>query len=91
MEFGVDGSVLALNPEGSALGMFEKEDISTGFKCSYNGQYVCPPGLCPIEELSYITKCMTRKGGYNNTLKNMVIHASLLKGQFYDHFLWALQ
>ena len=88
MEFGVDDSVLVINPEGSALAMFDKEDINRSFKCGYMNGVVTPPDLDMMNEAMYVMKVQTRKGGYNNLLRNMVIQASLMKGKFYDNFLW---
>jgi len=92
MEFGVDDCVLVLNPKGTALAMFDKEDIYTKFKCSglVNG-IVCPPNLNEFEKLMYVGKASSRKGGYNNLVMNMVIQASLMKGEFTDTFLWQRQ
>lgn len=91
MEFGVDGCVLVLNPIGTALAMFDKEDIVKSFKCSISGDTVCPPDLTALGILSYVVKCQERKGGYNGLLKGMVIRASLMEGKFNDNFLWQLQ
>lgn len=87
MEFGFDDCILALNPEGTALAMFDKEDVHKKFKCNYINGIVIPPDLEFIEQMIYINKIQQRKGGYNNLIRNMVIEASLLKGKFYDHFL----
>lgn len=35
MEFGVDDCVLVLNPQSTALAMFDKEDVYRSFKCGY--------------------------------------------------------
>ena len=92
IEFGVDDCVLVLNPNGSAMAMFDKEDIQTKFKCSgLHSGVVCPPNLNEMDKLMYISKALSRKGGYNNLVMNMVIQASLMKGEFSDTFLWQLQ
>lgn len=91
MEFGFDDSVLVLNPQKTALAMFDKGDVYRSFKCSYSNGIVCPVSENPIEQMLYVSKCLTRKGGYNHILMNMVIQASLMKGKFYDAFLWQLQ
>lgn len=92
MEFGVDDSVLVLNPQSTALAMFDKEDVYRSFKCSgLVGGVVCPPNLNEIDKLTYMSKALSRKGGYNNLVMNMVIQASLMKGEFTDNFLWQLQ
>lgn len=92
MEFNSEGDVLVLNPELTALAMFDKKDIAQSFECSVSGgQYICPPKLDHIAQMLYVSKCMSRKGGYNDVLANMVIGASLLKGEFTDSFLWQNQ
>jgi hypothetical protein len=91
MEFGVDGCVLVLNPQSTALAMFDKEDVSRSFKCGYSNGVVTPPDLDMLNQMMYVTKAQMRKGGYNSLLCNMVIEASLMKGVFTDSFLWALQ
>lgn len=91
MEFGFDGSVLVLNPQSTALAMFDKEDVYTSFKCGYVNGTVVPPDLDILGQMAYVTKCIARKGGYNLTLCNMVIQMSLMKGVFTDTFLWQKQ
>lgn len=91
MEFADDGGVLVLNPEGTALAMFDKEDVVRSFKCTYADGVVMPPGLDVLERILYLTRVQERKGGYSPILRNMVIEASLMKGVFTDAFLWQLQ
>ena len=91
MEFAEDGGVLVIDREAQGLAMFDKEDVYRKFKCGFCGEVVTPPNLSLTDKIIYAGKCMTRKGGYNNLLKQMVIQASLMKGEFYDHFLWAKQ
>jgi hypothetical protein len=91
MEFGVDDCVLVLNPEGTALASFDKEDVQRSFKCGYSGGIVTPPDLDMLNQMLYVTKAQQRKGGYNNLVRNMVIAASLSKGEFSDSFLWQKQ
>jgi hypothetical protein len=91
MEFTDYGDVLVLNPQGTALAMFEKKDVYRKFKCGYVNGIVTPPNLDLIGQMAYVGKATMRKGGYNTILKNMVIVASLSKGEFYDNFLWELQ
>lgn len=91
MEFDSEGGVLALNPQGTALAMFDKEDIYRKFECKVQGDIICPPNGDILSDMQYVTKCMMRKGGYNKLLSRMVIEASLMKGKFNDAFLWALQ
>lgn len=91
MEFDSDGGVLCLNPEGTALAMFDKKDIYRSFECTMQSDVVCPPKQDMLSNMAYVTKCMMRKGGYNKLLSRMVIQASLMKGKFTDTFLWQLQ
>jgi hypothetical protein len=91
LEFGWDGCMLVLNPQSTALAMFDKEDAHRSFKCGYSNGVVTPPDLDMISQMMYVTKAQQRKGGYNFLLRNMVIQASLMKGEFHDSFLWALQ
>lgn len=91
MDFGCDDSVLVLNPKGTALAMFDKEDVLRSFKCSYFNGVVLPPNLDLEEKLVFHYKLTTRKGGYNNLLANIVIANSLIKGEYDDRFLFAKQ
>lgn len=91
VEFGVDECVLVLNPQSTALAMFDKEDVYRSFKCGYSNGVVTPPNLEMMEKMMYVMKAQHRKGGYNKLICNMVIEASLMKGKFYDSFLWAKQ
>jgi hypothetical protein len=91
MEFGVDGCVMVFNPQYTALAMFDKEDVFSKFKCGYSDNVVTPPNLDIVHQMMYVVKAKNRKGGYNTLLRNMVIEASLAKGEFHDAFLWAKQ
>lgn len=91
MEFDSEGGALVLNPKGTALAMFDKQDIYRSFKCGYTSGVVTPPDLDMMEQIMYVAKAQSRKGGYNNLLSNMVIQASLMKGEFHDSMLWAKQ
>lgn len=92
MEFSkIDGCVLVLNPQSTALAMFDKQDVYRKFECNYINGVVVPPNLNLIEQITYVTAAQNRKGGYNALLRNMVIEASLMKGKFHDSFLWAKQ
>ncbi len=91
MEFDSEGGVLCLNPQGTALAMFDKEDVYRSFKCGYSNGIVTPPNLEMIEQMTYVVKAQQRKGGYNWLIRNMVIQASLMKGKFHDGLLWEMQ
>ena len=86
-----DGGVLVLNPENSALGMFEAEDVEKYFLCSTVGEYILPPNLSEFEKMMYVTKLSTRKGGYNHLLAKMIIMSSLNNGQYEINFLFQKQ
>ena len=89
MEFDQWGGVLCLNPQGTAMAMFDKDDIKRQFKCKMRGEFIYPPDLDEIGQMAYMSKVISRKGGYNALLRNMVIQASLMKGEFNDNFLFA--
>lgn len=91
MEFARDGSVLVVNAEATGLASFEPEDVLQKFECTEVGHVICPPGLDPVGQMMYSGRCLTRKGGYNQLLRNMVVVASLKKGTFTDGFLWAVE
>lgn len=90
-DFAEDGGVLVFNPQGTALAMFDKIDVYRSFKCDYINGIIIPPNLDYFNQMAYVAKATTRKGGYNDILSRMVMAASLAKGEFYDHFLWAKQ
>lgn len=91
IEFDADGGVLVSNPKGTALAMFDKQDIYRSFKCGYVNGVVTPPNIDMVNQMMYVTKVQTRRGGYNNLLSQMVIRASLMKGEFHDSFVWEKQ
>lgn len=91
MEFDMDGGALVLNPQGTALAMFDKQDVYRSFKCGYVNGTVTPPNLDMMGKMAYVAKAQSRIGGYNNLLCQMVIQASLMKGEFHDYLLWAKQ
>jgi hypothetical protein len=94
MEFDNDDSgALVLNPEGSALGMFDKDDFLASFKCIQVGNIIMSTSLKDdmLAQMSYTSQVLSRKGGYNDTLKKMIIVQSLNKGEFDDSILWQKQ
>lgn len=91
LEYTADGCVLVLDDAATGLATFEKEDILFKFKASIEGGVIVPPNLSIIDKIAYTAKCHMRKGGYNRVLMNMVIAASLAKGEFTDNFLWQKQ
>lgn len=91
VEFAFDGGVMVINNEATAIATFDKEHIHRQFKCSVLGEVVCPPDIDMMEQMSYSSKCLTRKGGYNSTVRHLVIMASLHKQEFNDSVLWMKQ
>ncbi|MDQ5928969.1 MAG: hypothetical protein QG594_747 [Bacteroidota bacterium] len=91
MEFASDGGVLVLNPEGTALAMFDKQDVKCSFRCAYEDGVVIPPDLNFLDRIAYMQKAKSRKGGYNKIVTTLVIEASLIRGEFTDSLLWAKQ
>lgn len=90
-EFDRDGGALVINSKATGLAHFDKEHILRKFECCVVGNVLTPPGLNMIAQTMYVGKVLSRKGGYNDLLKNMVIQASLMKGKFNDQFLFAVQ
>lgn len=90
MEFGSD-CVLVLDPDATCLASFDTRHVRSSFRCSCVQEVVCPPGLNVIEQMHYVHRCTERRGGYDRTLRGMVIAASLARGKFTDAFLWELQ
>jgi hypothetical protein len=90
-EFAEDGGALILDREATGLAMVEKAAIKRRFECGVVNDYIVPPNLNTIEQMLYVTKCMSRKGGYNGIIKQMVIQSSLMQGKFDDRFLWVMQ
>ena len=91
MEFDGQGGALVMNAKATGIALFDKEHIKRKFECGTVGNVLTPPGLNMIEQTLYVGKVLSRKGGYNDLLRNMVIQASLMKGEFNDSFLFAVQ
>lgn len=91
MEFNKEGDVLLIDSKSTGLATFDACDVYRKFECKVVGDVLTPPEMNMVEQMIYVTKVQTRKGGYNNLLKQMVIQASLLKGKFNDHLLFAMQ
>lgn len=88
MEFDQWGGVLVISSDATELAMFDKEDVVRKFECTLMGDYIMPPKIDMLEQMIYMTRLNTRKGGYAPILKQMVIQASLMKGEFNDNFLF---
>ena len=91
LEFGHGDCVLVVNNESTALATFEKEAVKASFKCGATQTHIFPPGLDIIQQMAYISKLETRKGGWDPILKEMVIQYSLMKGEYTDNLLWQKQ
>lgn len=91
IEFTRDGGVMVVDSNATGIGMFDSQHVVRKMECTLEGEVVVPPGLNFMEKSFYIMRCLTRKGGYNHLLAQMVVHASLVKGKFEDSFLWAKQ
>lgn len=91
LEFGHDDCVLVIDSQATGIATFDKEDVGRKFKCDSIGEVLTPPDLDEMEKIFYAGKVTTRKGGYNDFLKKMVIAASLAKGELNDDFLFQNQ
>lgn len=88
MEFARDGGVLVVSSDATEMAMFDKVDVIRKFECTVMGEYIMPPRLDELQKMAYMVKLSHRKGGWNNTLKNMVIQYGLMKGVYNDDFLF---
>jgi hypothetical protein len=68
----------------------DMSDVARYFFCEEVCGIVCPPNLTELQKIGFRMSRLTRKGGYNNLIRNMVIAASLHKGEFTDDFLFAI-
>jgi hypothetical protein len=91
MEFARDGGALVVSQNGQMMATFDKKDIYRSFRCSEFGEILTPPDLDFVQKAAYSVRATARKGGYAPILRQMIIQASLMKGTYYDHFLWAKQ
>lgn len=88
MEITERGDVLVINPAGDTMASVDACDVLEKFKCQVHGEYLLPPDLDYFNQVDYIAKLMNRKGGYNKTLRQMIIWNSLRKGKYDDDFIW---
>lgn len=92
IDVAVDGNgFMVVNTEGTAVAIVEKEDVSRYFFCQVFGDVILPPDLKPDQILAEYIRRITRRGGYGQIIKCMVIAASLHSGQFDDRFLFEKQ
>ena len=82
------GDVLVLNPEATALASVDACDVLSHFRCDVSGEFLLPPGLDILNQFAYATKLQMRKGGYNQTLRAMIVLNSLRKGKYDDAFIF---
>lgn len=82
-------SALVVSRCGTKMAIFDYKDISRKFKCGFFGDVLIPPDLNPVEQMAYYLKVKMRKGGYTNLIREMIVQASLMKGKFYDTFLFS--
>lgn len=88
MDWAEDGSALVINSQATAIASIDMKDILRGFKCDLIGSVLVPPGLSMTEQLVYVGRVMTRKGGYNDDVMKLSIVASLAKGEVHDSHLF---
>ena len=92
MDVAVDKSgFLILNKQHTAMADVQMSDVDRYFLCEIVCGVVLPPNLTQEQKAAGVAKRISRKGGYNHIVKNMVIAASLTKGEFNDDFLFELQ
>lgn len=93
LEFAEDGGVMVINNEATAIATFDKQDVRSSFKCNQFGNVLVPEHIKIFSAagVEFLMKRQSRKGGYCQIIQNMVIAASLQKGEFYDDFLFQKQ
>lgn len=91
LEFATDGGVFVIDSKGSSLAAFNKEDILSLFRCSVHAGVICPPDLDILSQMAYSTQRLTRKGGYDQLVRHMVVLNSLRKGFLEDAFLFQVE
>lgn len=87
-EINEEGDVLVINPAADAMASVHACDVLSKFRCDVHGEYLLPPDLDYYNQVAYIAKLMNRKGGYNNTLRQMIVYNSLRKGKYDDDFIF---
>lgn len=92
IDIAVDNSgFMVLNPQGNALAVVDMPDIDRYFLCDEMAGVLIPPDLNFGQQLIEAHRRSSRKGGYNEIIRRMVIVASLHAGKFCDDFLFELQ
>lgn len=92
MEFNDNSkSALVINSKANGMATFDYDDIQLSFKCEEFSSVLIPPGLSTMEKSFEAMKRISRKGGYNDTVKKIVIANSLQKKKFDDELLFSKQ
>lgn len=91
MDIGVNNSgFLCIEPLARCLVDIRSMDsVSSHFFCESQGDVLLPPGLDIIKKSAEFIKRMSRKGGYGDIVRKMVIFNSLRVGKFDDEFLFS--
>lgn len=90
VDVAVDKSgLLVLAPKGNAIcDVRDMNSVKVWVEMEVFNGVVLPPGLTTEQKVIESTKRLTRKGGYNKIIRQMVVAASLHKGEFNDDFLF---
>lgn len=93
IDIGVDNSGLLLldNKNRCIVDVRDMKSVAAFFRCGMIGDVVLPPDLSLMAQMAEYTRRITRKGGYNYLVRNMVIMNSLSKNSFDDRFLFQKQ
>jgi len=91
LEFAADGGVLVLDKGATGIASFDARNVLRSFRCEVHGGVICPPGLDILGRMAYVTRALSRKGGYCSNVRAIVITASLSSGHFDDRVLWSIQ
>lgn len=85
MEFASDGGVLCLNLQGSALAMFDKQDVQMKFECGFYGEHITPPNLTNFEQAVFVASLPPMEQYKDfRMVRSAVIVKSLFEGEFND-------
>lgn len=82
-------SVLVIDPEAQALGMFDFDQCDAIFECGEYLGILVPPGLDLMKKMVYHTRVVTFPINRDNprrpaNLRPIIVAASLLRGEFFD-------
>lgn len=79
---------MLLAPNGCSIAIVTKSDVQSFFFCEDFNGILIPPSKDILKNCEEASKRVLRKGGYNVTIKKMVILTSLRYGMFNDNFLF---